>query len=650
MSNSRRQFLKSAGAALVVAGAMPRVLDGATFDPFEKTIRELQRALTAGQITSAQLVQFYLDRIAAYDQIGPLVNAVIALHPNATADARALDDERRRGRTRGPLHGIPILLKDNFDTKDMPTTGGCLALQNNRPKEDAFQVRKLRDAGAVILGKVNLHELALGLTTVSSLGGQTLDPYDRSRAPGGSSGGSAVAATASFAAATLGTDTSGSIRIPSSHNSVVGLRPTRGLSSRAGIIPFGHTQDTGGPIARTVEDIAIVLDATVGYDPADPSTAASRGKIPRTYTTSLKRNALKGARIGVLTEFFGTAPEDGEVGAVVRDALDAIKAQGATVVDVAVENLAGQLTASNLLTQELKFYLGEYLKKARPVGSPLGSIEELLASGLHVAQLQGILEVANGTPDDYLTSDDYRRRLAARDTLAQAITKMMDDNRVDALAYPVTRRIAPPVGGNQIGTNAGLSAQTGLPAINVPAGFAAREFPVGIELLGRAFAEPTLIALAYSFEQSTRRRRPPRDLPSLAVRSGFVRGLPAPDVGETISFDVTATGAKSIPPSDVPFSAFAQFTFNSGTRQLGYDITLPTASLDQIAGVYLHRRTNRPNGGVAYILAKSAAARISGVIRLSEQEASDLRAGKLYIAVVSRQSPRLSARADLVIP
>ena len=308
MAKSRRQFLKSAGVTLISVGALPRGLVAAGFDPFEKSIRELQRAMAAEQITSAQLVQLYLDRIAAYDQTGPGVNAVLYINPKAAADARSLDDERKRGRPRGPLHGIPILLKDNFDTKDMPTTGGCLALSNNRPKDDAFQVRKLREAGAVILGKVNLHELALGLTTVSSLGGQTLDPYDLTRAPGGSSGGSAVAATANFAAATLGTDTSGSIRIPSSHNNVVGLRPSLGLSSRAGIIPFGHTQDTGGPIARDVEDVAIVLDATVGFDPADPVTAASNGRIPRTYTASLRRNGLKGARIGVLTEFFPPSP------------------------------------------------------------------------------------------------------------------------------------------------------------------------------------------------------------------------------------------------------------------------------------------------------------------------------------------------------
>src|SRR5262245_54908716 len=268
--HSRRQFLKSATAAFLASGGAGRLPGAESFDPFEKSIRELQRAMTDGKTSSAQLVQFYLNRIAAYDQAGPRVNAVLHINPNAAADAQMLDEERKRRRLRGPLHGIPVLLKDNFDTRDMPTTGGALALAGIVPKNDAFQVRKLREAGAVILGKVNLHELALGLTTVSSLGGQTLNPYDLTRAPGGSSGGSAVVATANFAAFTLGTDTSGSIRIPSSHNNVVGLRPSLGLSSRTGIIPFGHTQDTGGPIARTVEDIAILLDATVGFDPADP--------------------------------------------------------------------------------------------------------------------------------------------------------------------------------------------------------------------------------------------------------------------------------------------------------------------------------------------------------------------------------------------
>ena len=299
----RRTFLQTAGALLVASaapGAQARATAGA-YDAFEKTIRDLQADMTSGATTAVDLVRFYLRRIAALDQMGPRLNAVIALNPRAEAVAASLDAERRRGTTRGPLHGIPVLLKDNLDTADLPTTGGCLALSGRVPRTDAFQVRRLREAGAVVLGKVNLHELALGLTTVSSFGGQTLNPYDLARAPGGSSGGSGVAAAANFAAFTLGTDTSGSIRIPASHNAVVGLRPTAGLSSRSGVIPFGHSQDTAGPIARNVADVAVVLDATVGHGPADPVTAASEGKTPASYTSSLRADALRGARVGVLT-------------------------------------------------------------------------------------------------------------------------------------------------------------------------------------------------------------------------------------------------------------------------------------------------------------------------------------------------------------
>jgi amidase len=493
------------------AGAAILTAQGAAYDVVEKSITELQADMAAGRVTSAQLVDIYQRRIAAYDKAGPRLNAVLYVNPRAAADARALDAERKQRGPRGPLHGIPVLLKDNFETKDMPTTGGSTALASVVPLDDAFQVRKLRQAGAVILGKVNLHELALGLTTVSSLGGQTLNPYDLRRAPGGSSGGSGVAAAASFAAFTMGTDTSGSIRIPSSHNNIVGLRPTLGLSSRAGIIPFGHTQDTGGPMARTVRDVALVLDATVGYDPGDVITTTSAGRIPATYTSTLTPDALKGARIGVLTEFFGAAPEDNEVATVVRRAIDDMKARGATVVDVVIPDLAPQLTASNLLTQELKAYLGAYLRttpKAR-----VQSFAEWVASGMYTPQLKGILDVANAIPNDYIAGDDYRARLAARDALARSVLVVMEANRVDAIVYPTVRRIAPLVGGNQAGSNAGLSAQTGFPAISVPAGFTADGFPVGVELLGRPFTEPTLLGLAFAYEQATRHRRAPVSTP-----------------------------------------------------------------------------------------------------------------------------------------
>ncbi|MEP7310685.1 MAG: amidase family protein [Acidobacteriota bacterium] len=650
---TRRVFLQSAGVALGAvggAGRAARSLIASTYDPHEKSIGELQAAMASGQTSSARLVQFYLDRIAAYDQVGPQLNAVLCVNPRASAEARALDAERARRGPRGLLHGIPVLLKDNYETHDMPTTGGALALSGSVPREDAFQVRKLRQAGAVILGKVNLHELALGLTTVSSLGGQTLNAYDPARTPGGSSGGSGVAAAANFAALTMGTDTSGSIRIPSSHNAIVGLRPSAGLSSRAGIIPFGHTQDTGGPMARTVADIAIALDATVGYDPADPVTAAGNGRIPPTYMSSLNRDALNRARIGVLNEFFGTAPEDQDVGSIVRRAVDEMTMQGATAVGITVPNLAAQLAASNLLSQELKFYLGDYLTRTR--GAFASSVEDLLASGLYSSSLQGILDVANAQPDGYLTSDDYKNRLAARAALGQAILDVMDENRLDALVYPTARRIAPLVGGGQIGSNAGLSAQTGFPAITVPAGFTPGGFPVGVEMLGRPFAEPTLLGLAFAYEQATHWRRPPSTTPPLGERrTRSIRVSSSSDTGAGgLRIDVTATGAQSLPPSEVPFKLIGRFRFNSQTRQLGYDVAISGASRDQVAGVYLHRRANRPNGGVVYILAKSPMSKISGKVTLLESEAADLKAGKFYLSALSRKSPRASARADIVLP
>ena len=449
----------------------------------------------------------------------------------------------------------------------------------------------------------------------------------------------------------MGTDTSGSIRIPSAHNAIVGLRPSAGLSSRAGIIPFGHTQDTGGPMARTVADIAVVLDATVGYDPADPVTASSNGRIPPSYVSSLERDALGRARIGVLTEFFGSAPEDEDVGAIVRTAIEDMKRQGAMVMDVAVPNLSSQLAASNLLTQELKVYLGNYLRSSP--GAAVKSVEELLASGLHAAQLQGFLEAANAIPDDYLTRDDYRNRLAARDSLGQALLKVMDDNRLDAIVYPTARRIAPIVGGNQIGSNAGSFG-----ADRLPGDFSARRvlqraaFPSASSCFARPFAEPTLIGLAYSYEQATKHRRPPASAPRTAgARVDRVTShVPSGSGAGSLRAEVTATGAQSIPPSSVAFRAAARFSFNERTRELAYEVVVSGASSDRAGGVYLHRRANRPNGGVAYVLAKAGhRSPISGSVTLVEAETADLKAGKFYLSVVSRKNPLLRARADIVL-
>ena len=297
------------------------------FDVVEASIPELQAALESGRVTSVDLVNAYLARVAAYDRAGPMLNAIVRVHPGARAEAQRLDRERAEGRVRGPLHGIPILLKDNYATFDMPTTGSTLALAGWVPPDDAFQVRKLREAGAVILAKTNMHELAAGITSISSLGGQPRNPYDPARNPGGSSGGTGAAVAASFGAVGWGSDTCGSIRIPSSVHNLVGLRPTKGLSSIDGIIPLSHTQDTGGPLARSAVDLAIALDATIGADAADPATEAMRDREPIGFRASLDAGALDGARIGALTEWLGEGA-DAPVTDVVRAALDAMAAAG----------------------------------------------------------------------------------------------------------------------------------------------------------------------------------------------------------------------------------------------------------------------------------------------------------------------------------
>ena len=295
--------------------------------------------MRAGKVTSRQLVEAYLDRIRKYDKAGPNINAFIALNPHALETAAALDEERRTKGDRGLLHGIPIVVKDNYATEDMPTTAGSKSLEGFETHRDAFMVKKLREAGAVIVGKTNLHELAYGITTISSMGGQTRNPYDPTRNPGGSSGGTGAAVAASFAAAGMGTDTCGSIRIPSSNNSLFGLRGTMGLSSRSGIVPLSMTQDIGGPLARTVTDLAIMLDATVGYDADDPITEDGRGHIPRTYLSWVGPRELGDTTVGILTPLFGTTPEDEEVGRLVRDAVKQFADIGASVVEVQMPGL-----------------------------------------------------------------------------------------------------------------------------------------------------------------------------------------------------------------------------------------------------------------------------------------------------------------------
>ena len=475
----------------------------------EKTIYDLQNAMRDGTVTSRQLVEQYLARIKAYDQAGPQINAFVALNPRALETADRLDAERRAGKVRGILHGIPIVVKDNYATADMPTTGGALALAGFETGRDAFMVRKLRDAGVVIIGKTTLHELAYGITTVSSLSGQTRNPYDPLRNPGGSSGGTGAAIAANFAAAGLGTDTCGSIRNPAAQNNLFGLRGTAGLSSRDGIIPLAHTQDIGGPLARTVTDLAVMLDATVGPDAADPTTRASEGRVPRSYATALGDSSMSGMRIGMLTTLFGSAPEDSEVGDIVRGAIRELENIGIEVFDVTIPGYDEMMQNTSVINAEFKFDLMDFL--AAYPKAPVRSIDDILKRGLYHSAIDGVLRRANDV--ESRESEAYRASLAKREAARKAVIAAMQGQKLNALAFPTLRRKPALIGEPQGGSNCQLSATTGLPAMSIPAGFTNDGLPVGLELLGGPFTEPTLLRIAYAYERAVQPRRAPGSTP-----------------------------------------------------------------------------------------------------------------------------------------
>jgi Asp-tRNA(Asn)/Glu-tRNA(Gln) amidotransferase A subunit family amidase len=485
----------------------------------EASVRSIHAAIDAGKVTCVQVVQHALDRIDAYDDRGPTLQAVIALNPRAIETAREMDRIDRATRARRPLHCIPVVLKDNFHTADMPTTGGAKTFATLQTRADGFVVKKLREAGAVIVAKANLHELARAGTSVSSLGGQTRNPYDLTRTPGGSSGGTGAALAAGFAVLGTGSDTGQSVRSPSSANSIVGLRPTRGLVSRAGIIPFSTTQDEAGPMARTVDDVARMLDVIAGYDPDDPITAFSHGRRPVTYTAGLETGALKGARIGVLTDFMGSDAIHADVNRVVDHAAATMTSKGATVVRVSIPELDELTRGLSLMTFEFKAAFDKYLAGLGPV-APVKSLADFVARGeFHESMRRGLeADLAN---TDGPGSPAYLQMLARRDTLRQALMTVIATNKLDAILYPHQRRLVVPIGEDQVERNGVLSNSTGFPALTFPGGFspptanAPIGVPIGLELLGPEWSEPVLLRLAHAFEQAARVRKPPASTPPL---------------------------------------------------------------------------------------------------------------------------------------
>ncbi len=482
----------------------------APFDIMETTITQAQTALAAGNITSRNLVAAYLARIETYDKQGPSLNAISVINKNALAEAERLDQERASKGIRGPFHGIPILVKDNFETRDMQTAAGSILLKDWCPPEDAFMVKRLREAGAIIIAKTNMHEFAYGITTVGSLFGATRNPYALDRNPGGSSGGTGAAIAANFGVVGWGSDTCGSIRIPAAHNNLFGLRGTQGLLSRTGIVPLSHTQDIGGPLARTVTDLALALDATVGYDPNDSQTALSLGHVPSSYLACLHPGGLQGMRIGLLMDLLHIDDEDVEVAEVIKSALSAMQAQGADVVEVSIPNLSN-LLSHRVLQQEFKFDLDAYLAQ-RPT-APVRSFDEVVASGqVHPAVAERLPEMQ---ALEVLHTPKYQAHLLKRTKLKIAIYQAMVENGVELLAFPSIRQKAAPIGEAQPGSNCQLSANSGLPAITIPAGFTPDGLPVGLELLGREWDEAMLLKVAYTYEQATNPRHLPASTPAL---------------------------------------------------------------------------------------------------------------------------------------
>jgi amidase len=541
IGSSRRKFVQqglTTTAAAMLAPALSAARTSTSIasppsppvQPFELeelTIAELQEGMKSAKFTARSLVEKYSARIGEVDKSGPAINAVIQMNPDAIGIAEALDQERKAKGPRGPLHGIPVLIKDNIDTADrMMTTAGSLALVGSKPPKDSFVAQRLRAAGAVILGKTNLSEWANirsshSTSGWSGRGGLTRNPYALDRNPCGSSSGTGAGISANVAVVGIGTETDGSIVCPSSANGLAGIKPTVGLVSRAGIVPISHSQDTAGPMARTLRDAAILLGALTGVDSEDAATGASGGKSQTTYEQFCDPDGLKGARIGVARKYFGISDA---VDTLMAEALDVMKKQGAILIDPADIETLGKFddSESTVFMYELKADLNAYLARLGP-GAPVKTLKDIIEFNErnrdkempYFGQDMFLKSQTKGslTEKEYLDAVAKNRQM----TRVDGIDAVMDKNRLDAMVAPTggPAWITDLVTGDHFsGGSSNAAAVAGYPNINITAG-SISGLPVGISFFGRAWSEPTLIKVAYAFEQATKARQAPKFLPSV---------------------------------------------------------------------------------------------------------------------------------------
>jgi len=545
MKSRLRSHLATLAAGLACICAAPGAVRAAELDLSTATIADLEAAMNAGTLTSEQLTREFLARIDAYDKQGPAINALITLNPNALEIAKALDAERKAKGPRSPIHGIPVILKDNYNTKDLQTTAGCQLLAGSIPSADAFVVKKLRDAGAVILAKANLSEFAAGGSIgvplgdphyrvpngFSSMGLQTHNPHDLTRGPSGSSGGTGASIAAFFAQFGTGSDTGGSIRGPSSANGIVGLKPTRGLLSRSGIVPLALSFDTGGPMARSVSDIAVALGIMTGVDPTDPATITSAGRYEKDYTKFLKVGSLKGARIGVARDFMG---RNADTDQVMEAAIAKLKELGAVVIDpLKYPDVVLQTRTAvfnTILNADFKAQIALYLATLKP-GYPK-TLAELAAKALDPASGYRSPEKAAGlkytdehaldlTDPAYIADHDQGLALVKAGMISLFAKYDLDAIVYPTSATPATLINADPTGGRRGGAGAmpgsaaNIANETGFPDLIVPAGMTKDGLPVTISFFGVDYSEPKLLAYGYDFEQATKAYRVPKFTPKL---------------------------------------------------------------------------------------------------------------------------------------